>query len=57
MDAKYFRWLCAILDMLGWARVKEGDKALNFAEAFGFLGVNFNLTMLPRGVLTVANKP
>ena len=23
----------AVLDMLGWAHAKEGDKALNFAEA------------------------
>eukprot|EP00435_Cladocopium_sp_Y103_P033666 s1851_g8.t1 len=46
----------AVLDMLGWAHAKEGDKALNFAAAFDLLGVNFNLATLPSGVLTVANK-
>ena len=46
----------AVLDMLGWTHAKEGDKALNFAEAFDLLGVNFNLATLPAGVLTVSNK-
>ena len=40
----------AILDMLGWTHAKEGDKALNFTEAFDLLGVNFNLATLPAGL-------
>ena len=46
----------AVLDMLGWAHAKEGDKALNFAEAFDLLGVTFDLSRVPSGVLQVSNK-
>ena len=46
----------AVLDMLGWQHAKEGDKALNFAEAFDLLGVNFNLALTPKGILHVSNK-
>eukprot|EP00435_Cladocopium_sp_Y103_P057714 s379_g20.t1 len=46
----------AVLDMLGWVHAKEGDKALNFAEAFDLLGVTFNLTSIPSGLLEVSNK-
>ena len=46
----------AVLDMLGWAHAKEGDKALNFASAFDLLGVNFNLELTPQGILKVSNK-
>ena len=46
----------AVLDMLGWAHAKEGDKALNFAGAFDLLGVNFNLAWTPKGILQVTNK-
>ena len=46
----------ALFDMLGWQHAKVGDKALDFAEAFDVLGVNFNLTQLPQGILTVVNK-
>eukprot|EP00435_Cladocopium_sp_Y103_P027136 s1919_g6.t1 len=46
----------AVLDMLGWVHAKEGDKALNFAEAFDLLGVTFDLTAIPRGLLVVSNK-
>lgn len=37
----------AVLDMSGWAHAKEGDIALNFAEAFDLLGVTFNLSQIP----------
>lgn len=46
----------AVLDMLGWAHAKEGDKALNFAEAFDLLGVTFALGSMPSGLLRVSNK-
>ena len=46
----------AILDMLGWHHAKEGDKALNFAEAFDLLGVTFDLTQVPKGLLKITNK-
>ena len=46
----------ALFDMLGWQHAKVGDKAADFAEAFDVLGVNFNLTQLPQGILTVINK-
>ena len=46
----------AILDMLGWQHAKEGGKALNFSEAFDLLGVTFNLTQVPKGILKITNK-
>lgn len=46
----------AILDMLGWQHAKEGDKALNFAAAFDLLGVTFDLTAVPKGILKITNK-
>eukprot|EP00435_Cladocopium_sp_Y103_P058121 s209_g20.t1 len=46
----------AVLDILGWIHAKEGDKALNFAEAFDLLGVTFNLVSIPSGLLEVSNK-
>ena len=46
----------AILDMLGWQHAKEGGKALNFSEAFDLLGVTFDLTQVPKGILKITNK-
>jgi hypothetical protein len=46
-----------LLDILGFTYATEGDKNLGFDKVFSMLGIEVDLTNLPRGSLLVRNKP
>ena len=47
--------LCLMLDIFGWRFDKEGPKSDDFSELVSALGVQFNLSDTPAGILHVCN--
>ena len=45
------------LRLMGWRHAVSGKKATPFSETFTALGVNFHLSKLFEGTLTIGNKP
>ena len=46
----------SLLELLGW-EVAQGEKLKGFAEAFNMLGARISFSEMPRGLVTVSNKP
>jgi len=47
--------LCLMLDIFGWRFDKEGPKSDDFSDLVSALGVQFNLSDTPSGILQVCN--